>query len=404
MQWETATLDKLCEFKNGLWKGKVEPFINVGVIRNTNFAKDAKLDDTDIAFLDVEAKQYQTRKLKFGDLILEKSGGGPKQPVGRVIAFEKKEGEFSFSNFTSIIRIRDNSRLNYSYLHKFLHYLYETGVTESMQRQSTGIRNLQLNDYKLVEIPLPSIAEQKNIVDMLDKTFADIEQMRAKTEQNLENARELFESYLQQVFSQRGDRWKIKKVSDIADTCLGKMLDKKKNKGNPQPYLRNLNVQWFEINTNDLLDMRFETSEYDRYSIKKGDLVICEGGYPGRGAIWEQDEDVYFQKALHRIRAQHSIYNRWILYYLYLSNCNGSLKANFTGAGIQHFTGKSLKQLTLPVPDKELADTYIKKIDELHRQVRLLEKVYLQKLDIINELKKSILQKAFAGELSKSIA
>jgi type I restriction enzyme S subunit len=109
----------------------------------------------------------------------------------------------------------------------------------------------------------------------------------------------------------------------------------------------------------------------------KGDLVICEGGYPGRGAVWEKDEDIFFQKALHRIRCHNPLYNRWVLYYLYLSDCNGTLKNSFTGAGIQHFTGKSLKQLALPIH------------------------VYHNKLNSIDELKQSILQKAFSGELTK---
>ena len=119
MGWETQSLDNLCDFKNGLWKGKRPPFVKVGVIRNTNFTKGGILDDSDIAYLEVEKKQYETRRLEFGDLILERSGGGPKQAVGRVIAFEKEAGEFSFSNFTSIIRIKDKTRLHHSFLHKF---------------------------------------------------------------------------------------------------------------------------------------------------------------------------------------------------------------------------------------------------------------------------------------------
>ena len=147
--------------------------------------------------------------------------------------------------------------------------------------------------------------------------------------------------------------------------------------------------------------MRFEDSEYERYAIKKGDLVICEGGYPGRGAIWEQDEDIFFQKALHRIRCHNPLYNRWVLYYLYLSDCNGTLKNSFTGAGIQHFTGKSLKQLALPIPPVELTEKFVRNFDELFNHVISLEHVYHNKLNSIDELKKSILQKAFSGELTK---
>lgn len=280
----------------------------------------------------------------------------------------------------------------------FIYYLLSRLNLPSL---ATGVKpGINRNNVYAIDVFVPDITEQKRIVALLDTVFTDLEQTRAKTEQNLKNARELFDSYLQQVFSQKGEGWTVKKVSDIADTCLGKMLDKKKNKGNFKPYLRNLNVQWFNINTNDLLDMKFEDSEYERYAVKKGDLVICEGGYPGRGAIWEQDEDIFFQKALHRIRSYDVIYNQWILYYLYLSDCNGSLKNNFTGAGIQHFTGKALKQLSLPVPDKTKAEKYIHKMDDLLEQVKLLEIVYNKKLDSIDELKKSILQKAFSGELT----
>lgn len=73
--WKTNTIEELCEFGNGLWTGKKPPFVNVGVIRNTNFTKDGRLDDSDIVYLEVEASQYSRRKLKFGDIILEKSGG-----------------------------------------------------------------------------------------------------------------------------------------------------------------------------------------------------------------------------------------------------------------------------------------------------------------------------------------
>ncbi|WP_286741759.1 restriction endonuclease subunit S [Pseudoalteromonas sp. UBA2102] len=287
---------------------------------------------------------------------------------------------------------------------KFLYYFLLKSVSLLNDLGSgTTFKELSKTALEKVEIPHPEITEQKHIVAILEQAFADIEQARAKTEQNLKNARELFESYLQQVFSQHGDDWGVKKIAEIAETCLGKMLDKKKNKGNPKPYLRNQNVQWFNINTDDLLEMRFEDSEYERYAIKKGDLVICEGGYPGRGAIWEQDEDIFFQKALHRIRCHNPLYNRWVLYYLYLSDCNGTLKNSFTGAGIQHFTGKSLKQLALPIPPVELTEKFVRNFDELFNHVISLEHVYHNKLKSIDQLKKSILQKAFSGELTKAL-
>ena len=293
-----------------------------------------------------------------------------------------------------------------SFVSKFMFYQALSPWFNSQLEElasGTTVPIVNKSKFNSIRVVLPPIPEQKCIVAILDQAFADIEQARAKTEQNLKNARELFESYLQQVFSQHGDDWGVKKIAEIAETCLGKMLDKKKNKGNPKPYLRNQNVQWFNINTDDLLEMRFEDSEYERYAIKKGDLVICEGGYPGRGAIWEQDEDIFFQKALHRIRCHNPLYNRWVLYYLYLSDCNGTLKNSFTGAGIQHFTGKSLKQLALPIPPVELTEKFVRNFDELFNHVISLEHVYHNKLKSIDQLKKSILQKAFSGELTKAL-
>ena len=96
--------------------------------------------------------------------------------------------------------------------------------------------------------------------------------------------------------------WETKRISEIARHSLGKMLDKSKNKGEPKPYLRNLNVRWGEFDLSDVLEMRFLPEEADKYTAVKGGVLICEGGYPGRAAIWDQDEPIYFQKALHRVR------------------------------------------------------------------------------------------------------
>jgi len=144
--------------------------------------------------------------------------------------------------------------------------------------------------------------------------------------------------------------WQTKKVSEIAKHSLGKMLDKAKNKGEPQPYLRNLNVRWFDFDLSDVLEMPFLPTEVEKYTAVKGDVLICEGGYPGRAAIWDKDEPIYFQKALHRVRFHEPERNRWFLYYLLSKDLDGTLKNHFNGAGIQHFTGEVLAQFEVPLP------------------------------------------------------
>jgi type I restriction enzyme S subunit len=144
--------------------------------------------------------------------------------------------------------------------------------------------------------------------------------------------------------------WQTKKVSEIAKHSLGKMLDKAKNKGEPKPYLRNLNVRWFDFDLSDVLEMRFLPEEKDKFTAVKGDVLICEGGYPGRAAIWDEDEPIYFQKALHRVRFHEPQRSKWFLYYLLSKDLDGTLKNYFNGAGIQHFTGQALAQFEVPLP------------------------------------------------------
>ncbi|HYW44885.1 MAG TPA: restriction endonuclease subunit S [Bryobacteraceae bacterium] len=146
------------------------------------------------------------------------------------------------------------------------------------------------------------------------------------------------------------NEWPRKKVSEIAKHSLGKMLDKAKNKGEPKPYLRNLNVRWFNFDLSDLLEMRFLPEEAAKYTAVKGDVLICEGGYPGRAAIWEHDEPIYFQKALHRVRFHEPERSKWFLYYLLAKDLDDTLKNHFNGAGIQHFTGEALAQFEVPLP------------------------------------------------------
>lgn len=87
--------------------------------------------------------------------------------------------------------------------------------------------------------------------------------------------------------------WEWARLGSIAETNLGKMLDAKKNKGVPRPYLRNINVRWGSFDLSDLLEMRIQDEEVERYSVRKGDLIICEGGEPGRCAIWKDEESIY---------------------------------------------------------------------------------------------------------------
>ena len=160
--------------------------------------------------------------------------------------------------------------------------------------------------------------------------------------------------------------WVWVNVGSVADTRLGKMLDKVKNKGIPRPYLRNINVRWFDFDLSDLLQMLFEEEELTELALRAGDVMICEGGEPGRAAVWDQRADnVYFQKAIHRVRFNPIVDPAFFVKALRASADDGRLAEYFTGTGIKHFTGKSLNTYLFPLPPLTEQHRIVAKVDEL---------------------------------------
>ena len=173
--WCVVTLKDLCENINGLWKGKKEPFVNVGVIRNANFTKDFKLDYSNIEYIDVEQRTFAKRHLENGDLIVEKSGGSDNNPVGRTILYEGKSGVFSFSNFTMALRTRNNNIVLSKFLYYYILAKYQKGDMRLMQTQTTGLRNLILDKFLSMPIHLPPLSEQKRIIDSIETIFTSLD-------------------------------------------------------------------------------------------------------------------------------------------------------------------------------------------------------------------------------------
>ena len=179
------------------------------------------------------------------------------------------------------------------------------------------------------------------------------------------------------------DKWNKVKLGDISEMCLGKMLDQEKNKGELQPYLANVNVRWGSFDFKDLNMMRFEQNEHDRYGLKFGDIVICEGGEAGRCAIWKNEiPNMKIQKALHRVRIKDGYDNQFVYYRFLLAGITGELEKYFTGSTIKHLTGYSLKQVafafpSLPIQQKIAAilSAYDDLIENNLKQIRLLEEM-----------------------------
>lgn len=165
-------------------------------------------------------------------------------------------------------------------------------------------------------------------------------------------------------------KWPVSRLDQLADSCLGKMLDKQKNRGAPRPYLRNINVRWGTFDLHDVQEMPFEADELERYSVRQGDLVVCEGGEPGRCAVWTQASPMFIQKALHRVRCGPDLAPTFLAYWLRHLAGSGKLAKQFTGTTIQHLPGVKLAALDVPHPP----------VSEQHRIVAAIE-THFSRLD-----------------------
>jgi type I restriction enzyme S subunit len=329
---------------------------------------------------------------KNGDIIMTKLG----DPLGvSAIVEDLDEGVI----VADLVRIRAQ-KINTKYLCYHLNSPTTNDFINSMQKGTTRPR-VTLSVVRDLPIYVPSDAEQSRIVTLLDEAFADIATAKANAEKNLQNARTLLISHLQSGYNQQEKGWSTSRIADIAKHSLGKMLDKAKNRGDLKPYLRNLNVRWFDFDLSDVQEMKFTPEESDKYTAIKGDVLICEGGYPGRCAIWEDDEPIYFQKALHRVRFHKPLHSKWFVNYLYLMDQTGDLKNHFSGTGIQHFTGEALAKFTLPIPPDKQIQQVLGKANQLEAEVVRLESIYRQKLTALDDLKKSLLHQAFSGQLTQ---
>ena len=177
------------------------------------------------------------------------------------------------------------------------------------------------------------------------------------------------------------------------------MLDKKKVEGIPLQYLRNINVRWGYFELSDLLEMPFKIEEKDRYSIRKGDLVICEGGEPGRCAIWDNDTDIMYQKALHRMRPFYGILNQYLSFVLMQYSNSGYLEKYYTGSTIKHLTGESLSSIPVPIPSYHEQQQIVCEIDKWFTFIDSIDESKLSLLSVIEQAKSKVLQLAVSGKL-----
>ncbi len=254
-----------------------------------------------------------------------------------------------------------------------------------------GVRKELLYKYPT---PVPAIEEQKQIVEILDKAFESIEKAKTNIEKNIQNSKELFQSRLNEIFSQKGEDWKEKTLGEIGKVSMCKrILKKQTNSENGIPFYK---IGTFGKEANAFISEEIYNEFKKKYSFpKKGDILLSASGTIGRRVIYD-GKPAYFQDSniVWIDNNEELILNEFLYEFYGFCEWNPS-----RGATISRLYNDDLRRIKINFPIKESQKSIVEGINKLKEQTKQLENQYQQKLDNLEELKKSILQKAFSGEL-----
>lgn len=386
MTYPTKKLEELVDFQGGLWTAKTGPRKPTQVLRNTNFRSTGLLDFSDVAEIEVEEKQLASRLLQSGDLLLERSGGGPTQPVGRVMYFSNG-GEFSFSNFTARMRVRSTSALNSMFLWRYLNYLYDSGFTERLQKQTTGIRNLIFSDYKQIEIPLPPIAEQRKIVEKIEKQFAKIDEAARLREEAQTLAEKLLPAALHEIFSSvESMGWEEKELGEVAPIH-------RKNNSDFLPYVGMEDIQ---SGTGDFIGSKepqkvlSNTFYFDENCLLYGRLR------PYLNKVLLPDFEGHCSTELFPlVPDQKAISREFLFYWMTQQSFIDQAMNTAEGSRMPRADMKKVIKFKIPLPPLTEQKKIVKKLDALSEKVRAIRDLQSSQSENLKSLKQSILHEAF---------
>lgn len=400
--WQIKTLEELCEIARG---GSPRPI--------KKYLTDAPDGVNWIKIGDASASSKYIYKTK------EKI-----KPEGVQRSRLVEEGDFILSNSMSFGRpyimktrgcihdgwlvLRDKAGL---FLQDYLYYFLGSPVAfsqfDSLAAGST-VRNLNITLVKSVKVIVPPLPQQKRIVAILDDAFARIDAAIANTEKNIANTRELFESYLNGVFDQKGDGWEDRCVEELCDSiidCINKTASKV-DEETPFKMLRTTNIRNGLVSTNNVKHVTEEIYHaWTRRQIPAyGDVLLTREAPMGEVGILLTNENVFLGQRIVSYRVNSTkLDNRFLLYAFQSSFLQKQMNKVASGSTVQHIRVPDTKKWILPTPSLEQQALIADNLDRLKEKKHNLERLYQQKLTALQELKQAILQKAFSGELTAEI-
>jgi len=291
--------------------------------------------------------------------------------------------------------------------HKFLYY-YLSSIVEMLDSLGTGatFRELSAGKLKEIAVPIPPLPEQQRIVGILDKVFEGIVVAKANAENNLKNARAIFESELDAIFTREGKEWEQKKLGDVCEFENG---DRGKNYPNRSEYVES-GIPWINTGhiepdgTLSIREMNYITREkFDSLrsgKIKSGDLVYClRGATLGKTAIVDPLTIGAVASSLVIIRPGDLVDSRFLYYFLTSPFGQRLIKLYDNGAAQPNLGAKSVAKYRIAIPTPAEQRVIAEDLDYLRAETQNLESTYRRKLEQLDALKKSLLHHAFTGQL-----
>jgi len=319
------------------------------------------------------------------------------------------KGKFNAYQRTYIITIKREEQI----LYRYLYLQVENGLKEFKSKSvGAGTKFLKLDIIKDLNIPIPPLSEQKRIVKIVDNAFEGIDRTIANTKKNLANARELFESYRNSTLTQKDTEWKEITLGAEIDLMTGFPFKSNQYTESDQSIrlLRGDNIVQGLLRWDDVKKWsESEVNEFLIYQLKEGDVVLAmdrpwvKAGLK-HAMISKNDLPCLLFQRTACLRGIKNLSNRFLMYLIGSHAFIQHILSNQTGIGVPHISGKQIQSFRFLKPSFSEQNFISDNLDELRSTTQRLEAIYQQKLAALNELKQSILQKAFTGELTADTA
>ena len=288
---------------------------------------------------------------------------------------------------------------------RFVFYALNS-IKEVLLGQRRGVRqkNLSLGKVRDFEIPFRSLEEQKRIVTLLDEAFAHIATAKANAEQNLQNARALFDSHLQSVLSVRGENWVEKRIEEWCTSIIDCVNKTAPVVDGPTPFkmIRTTNIRNGLVNVSSVRYVTEETYKvWTRRQVpEKGDVILTREAPMGEVGMLLSGDKIFLGQRLVSYRANANLLNNnFLLLALQSGDLQGQIHAKASGSTVQHMRVPDTKNLLLSAPPLHQQLAVVNELERLRLATQRLESIYQQKLTALNALKKSLLHQAFSAQL-----